>query len=60
MVFEDVECAQIRVVGGTGTGKPSPLVKIPGVYKTTDPALTYNFWGSGGAYTMPGPAVWKG
>ncbi|VUC26582.1 unnamed protein product [Clonostachys rosea] len=54
-----IECAQIRVTGG-GSGTPSPTVKIPGVYKTTDPALTYNFWGSGGAYQMPGPAVWSG
>jgi hypothetical protein len=55
-----MECAQIKVTGGTGTGKPGPMVKIPGVYKTTDQALTYNFWGGGGAYQMPGPAVWSG
>jgi hypothetical protein len=54
-----VECAQIKVVGG-GSGNPSPLVKIPGVYKTSDQALTYNFWGGGGSYQMPGPSVWRG
>lgn len=55
-----MECAQIRVTGGTGTGQPGPMVKIPGVYSTSDPALTYNFWGAGGNYEMPGPAVWSG
>ncbi|CAJ2513115.1 Uu.00g012340.m01.CDS01 [Anthostomella pinea] len=55
----DMECAQIRITGGTGTAQPSPLVKIPGIYSRTDPGLTYNFWGSGGTYTMPGPAVAK-
>jgi len=56
-----VECAQIKVTGG-GNGSPSPLVKIPGVYSTSDPALSFNFWGGAGAgnYVMPGPAVWQG
>ncbi|KAI1122334.1 lytic polysaccharide monooxygenase [Nemania abortiva] len=53
----DMECAQIRITGGTGTAKPSPLVKIPGIYSKTDPGLTFNFWGGKGAYVMPGPAV---
>ncbi|KAI1088395.1 lytic polysaccharide monooxygenase [Rostrohypoxylon terebratum] len=52
-----MECAQIRITGGTGTAKPSPLVKIPGIYSKTDPGLTFNFWGGAGAYVMPGPAV---
>jgi hypothetical protein len=54
-----MECAQIRVTGG-GSGSPGPMVKIPGVYSTSDQALTYNFWGGGGNYQMPGPAVWQG
>lgn len=53
----DMECAQIRITGGTGTAKPSPLVKIPGIYSKSDPGLTFNFWGGQGAYVMPGPAV---
>lgn len=57
---QDMECAQIKVVGGSGTGQPSPMAKIPGIYSASDPAMTYNFWGSGGNYVMPGPAVWSG
>ncbi|KAI0798766.1 lytic polysaccharide monooxygenase [Xylaria sp. FL0064] len=52
-----MECAQIRITGGTGTAKPSPVAKIPGIYSKTDPGLTFNFWGGKGAYVMPGPAV---
>lgn len=55
----DMECAQIRITGGTGTAKPSPVAKIPGIYTKTDPGLTFNFWGGKGAYVMPGPAVAK-
>ncbi|KAK5635151.1 hypothetical protein RRF57_010863 [Xylaria bambusicola] len=55
----DMECAQIRITGGTGTVKPSPVSKIPGIYKKNDPGLTFNFWGGRGAYVMPGPAVAK-
>ncbi|KAI0022142.1 lytic polysaccharide monooxygenase [Xylariomycetidae sp. FL0641] len=54
-----MECAHIRITGGSGTGTPSPMVKIPGIYSKTDPGLTFNFWGSGGTYEMPGPAVWN-
>lgn len=57
--YVDMECAQIRITGGSGTAKPSPLVKIPGIYSKTDPGLTFNFWGGGGSYVMPGPAVAK-
>ncbi|KAI1811964.1 lytic polysaccharide monooxygenase [Poronia punctata] len=52
-----MECAQIRIVGGSGTANPSPLVKIPGIYSRSDPGLTFNFWGGQGDYVMPGPAV---
>ncbi|KAJ2993390.1 hypothetical protein NUW58_g1856 [Xylaria curta] len=55
----DMECAQIRITGGTGTVKPSPVFKIPGIYSKSDPGLTFNFWGGKGAYVMPGPAVAK-
>ncbi|KAH9905799.1 lytic polysaccharide monooxygenase [Xylariomycetidae sp. FL2044] len=54
-----MECAQISITGGSGTAKPSPVAKIPGIYKKTDPGLTFSFWGGGGSYTMPGPAVAK-
>jgi hypothetical protein len=55
-----MECAQLKIEG-PGGGNPGPLVKIPGMYKTNDPGLTYNKWTSNPApYTMPGPAVWSG
>ncbi|KAF2158509.1 lytic polysaccharide monooxygenase [Zasmidium cellare ATCC 36951] len=55
-----MECAQLRISGG-GSGTPSPLVKIPGLYATDDPGFTYSIWtGSDPGYTMPGPAVWGG
>ncbi|KAK1990953.1 fungal cellulose binding domain-containing protein [Colletotrichum falcatum] len=55
-----MECAHIKVTGN-GAGTPGPLVKIPGVYKSTDPGIAYNKWSnSPPAYVIPGPAVWKG
>ncbi|CAG9946820.1 unnamed protein product [Clonostachys rosea f. rosea IK726] len=49
------ECAQINVIGGTGTGKPS-TVSIPGAYKSTDPGVTINiYWPPVTSYTIPGP-----
>ncbi|KAI1147841.1 lytic polysaccharide monooxygenase [Nemania diffusa] len=59
MPSDNSYCAQIRITGGTGTAKPSPVAKIPGIYSKTDPGLTFNFWGGQGAYVMPGPAVAK-
>lgn len=38
-----VECAQINVVGGTGTGKPQ-TVSFPGAYKGTDPGVKINIY----------------
>ncbi|KAK1982121.1 fungal cellulose binding domain-containing protein [Colletotrichum cereale] len=55
-----MECAHIKVTGNGG-GTPGPLVKIPGIYKATDPGIAYNKWTNNPApYTMPGPAVWDG
>ncbi|PKY00551.1 hypothetical protein P168DRAFT_243994 [Aspergillus campestris IBT 28561] len=52
-------CAQIEV-GGNGAGKPSPTVKIPGVYKPEDENIAYNIYVHPTSYTLPGPEVWKG
>ncbi|TLS28025.1 hypothetical protein PpBr36_02027 [Pyricularia pennisetigena] len=53
-----MECAQFKVEG-SGGGTPGPLVKIPGLYKATDPGIAYNKWTNNPAnYVMPGPAVW--
>ncbi|KAI0179702.1 lytic polysaccharide monooxygenase [Hypoxylon sp. FL1284] len=54
-----MECAQIKISGGTGTANPSPVAKIPGIYKKSDSGLSFNFWGGQGSYVMPGPAVAK-
>lgn len=49
-------CHQIAVTGsGTSTG-PSSKVAIPGVYKSTDPGITYDAY-KATEYTIPGPAV---
>jgi len=53
-----ISCAQITVTGG-GSGTPSPLVSFPGVYKSTDPGIRVNIYGTT-SYTPPGPAVWSG
>ncbi|KLU92216.1 cellulose-growth-specific protein [Magnaporthiopsis poae ATCC 64411] len=53
-----MECAQLKIEG-PGGGKPGPLVKIPGIYKASDPGIAYNKWTNRPAkYVMPGPAVW--
>lgn len=55
-----IECAQLKI-NGPGGGNPSPLVKIPGIYKADDPGIRYDKWTSNPApYVMPGPAVWDG
>lgn len=55
------ECAQIEV-GGNGNGKPGPMVKIPGLYDSSDPALRFYIYGVPNyPYTNVGKhAVWKG
>lgn len=55
------ECAQIEVTGG-GQGKPGPLVKIPGLYDSNDPALRFFIYGAKNyPYTNIGKhTVWTG
>jgi len=57
------ECAQIEV-GGNGNGRPGPLVKIPGLYDSNDPALRFWIYGvpaNSYTYTNIGRhAVWRG
>lgn len=50
-----MECAQINVTGGTGTGKPS-TVSFPGAYSATDPGILINIYQTLTSYTIPGPA----
>ncbi|KAK3317431.1 glycoside hydrolase [Cercophora scortea] len=40
-----MECAQLKI-NGPGGGTPGPLVKIPGIYKQTDPGIKYDKWAS--------------
>jgi hypothetical protein len=54
-----MECFQLKI-DSSGTGKPGPAVKIPGVYKATDPGIAFNKWNNPKSYTFPGPAVWTG
>ncbi|KAK4166997.1 glycosyl hydrolase family 61-domain-containing protein [Cladorrhinum sp. PSN259] len=55
------ECAQIEV-GGNGNGNPGPMVKIPGLYDSNDPALRFFIYGVPSyPYTNVGKhAVWTG
>lgn len=55
------ECAQIEV-GGSGQGTPGPLVKIPGLYDSNDPALRFFIYGAKSyPYTNIGKhSVWTG
>ncbi|KAK4176565.1 glycosyl hydrolase family 61-domain-containing protein [Triangularia setosa] len=54
-------CAQIEV-GGNGNGRPGPMVKIPGLYDSNDPALRFFIYGVPSyPYTNVGKhAVWTG
>ncbi|KAG8959819.1 hypothetical protein FRC03_007449 [Tulasnella sp. 419] len=53
-----IACGQINVTGG-GSGSPSPLVAIPGVYTGNEPGILINiYWPIPTTYTQPGPAVW--
>jgi hypothetical protein len=53
-------CAQIEVTG-FGAGSPSPVVRIPGVYKPEDPNIHFNiYYPTPTAYDLPGPSVWTG
>jgi cellulase len=55
-----MECAQINVVGGTGSASPTTY-SIPGIYKATDPGLLINIYTmtSSSTYTIPGPPVFS-
>ncbi len=55
-----ISCSQIRVTGGGG-GTPSPMVALPGAYKSNDPGILVNLNAiQPDAYKPPGPAVWSG
>ncbi|KAJ7078083.1 glycoside hydrolase family 61 protein A [Mycena epipterygia] len=55
-----ISCGQVSVTGG-GSGKPGPLVSIPGVYTGNEPGILINIYYPVPAnYTQPGPAVWTG
>ena len=52
-----MECAQINVVGGTGTANPS-TVSFPGAYAGSDPGVTKNiYYPPVTSYVIPGPSV---
>jgi cellulase len=51
-----MECAQINVVGGSGTASPQTY-SIPGIYKANDPGITINIYSMSPSsqYAIPGP-----
>ncbi|KAI0364624.1 hypothetical protein BV20DRAFT_826028 [Pilatotrama ljubarskyi] len=49
-------CTQLKVTG-SGTGKPSKTVSLPGAYKDTDPGILVDVYDLKGAYVFPGPAL---
>lgn len=54
-----MECAQINIVGGTGTTLPAKTYSIPGIYKANDPGILVNIYSMtpSSKYTIPGPPV---
>jgi hypothetical protein len=55
-----ISCAQIEV-SGSSTAKPSPTVKIPGVYTGHEDSLELSiYYPIPVNYQPPGPAVWGG
>src|SRR5512140_2705481 len=54
-----MECAQINIVGGTGTSVPAKTYSIPGIYKANDPGILINIYSmtTSSKYTIPGPPV---
>jgi len=55
-----IGCAQVNVVNG-GSGNPSPLVSIPGVYTGYEPGILINIYdlpSNFTGYQAPGPAIW--
>lgn len=52
-----MECAQLNIVGGTGTKTPS-TVSFPGAYKGTDGGVKLSiYWPPVTNYPVPGPSV---
>jgi hypothetical protein len=50
-----MECAQINVIGGSGTANPS-TVSFPGAYKSSDPGVTISiYYPPVTNYVIPGP-----
>jgi len=55
-----ISCGQLNITGG-GSGKPGPLVSIPGAYTGNEPGILINiYYPIPTSYTQPGPAVWHG
>ncbi|KAM0550255.1 hypothetical protein ACHAPJ_008924 [Fusarium lateritium] len=53
-----ISCAQLEVTGN-GKGKPSPTVKIPGVYDGREPGILVDIFNPIPTnYDAPGPATW--
>ncbi|KAL2023723.1 hypothetical protein VTK56DRAFT_1437 [Thermocarpiscus australiensis] len=55
-----MECAQINIVGASGSARPQTY-SIPGIYKATDPGLLINIYTMTptSTYTIPGPPLFK-
>jgi hypothetical protein len=51
-----ISCAQVKVTG-SGSGSPSPVVKIPGHVHATDSGYTANIYSNFKSYVVPGPKV---
>ncbi|GAB1317562.1 hypothetical protein MFIFM68171_07772 [Madurella fahalii] len=53
-----MECAQINIVGGSGTANPKTY-NIPGIYKSNDPGILINIYSMSPSskYTIPGPPL---
>ena len=50
-----ISCGQVSITGG-GSGKPGPLVAIPGVYTGNEPGILLNiYYPIPANYTQPGP-----
>ncbi|KAB5539425.1 family 61 glycosyl hydrolase [Coniochaeta sp. 2T2.1] len=51
-----MECAQLNITGGTGTGSPKTY-SIPGIYKSNDPGLLLDIYNvkQPFSYVIPGP-----
>lgn len=53
-----MECAQINIVGGTGS-LPAKTYSIPGIYKANDPGILVNIYSmtTSSKYVIPGPPL---